>query len=197
MPSRNFWLRCQIENPFLGMSDRIYLPSTLPLIPFLAFRQGHPVFVETFRWNVFMEGGQSLNVGRKRGNVWLLELSTLTSILFLEGRGQSIRNLVYGERGLFLGLVVESDGWGSRRPNGTSLQEWEMDLGFLTQCGVLAKISSCLCHHFLEVLAPHMGCDHVGRLFLKTIRSSLNRFGHPCCFALPAKRLPRLVSGFS
>ena len=36
-------------------------------------------------------------------------------------------------------LVVESDGWGSRRPNGRSLQEWEMDLGFLTQCGVLAE----------------------------------------------------------
>jgi hypothetical protein len=93
-------------------------------------------------------------------------------------------------------LVVESDGWGSRRPNGRSLQEWEMDLGFLTQCGVLAKISSCPCHPFLPDLALLMGCGPAAHLFLKTIPSNLNRSGHRCFFVLNARLQRRLVNGF-
>jgi hypothetical protein len=54
-------------------------------ISYVEMYKGHPVFVETFRWNVFMEGAQSSNVGRKRGKTWLLELCSLTAILFLKG----------------------------------------------------------------------------------------------------------------
>jgi hypothetical protein len=89
-------------------------------------------------------------------------------------------------------LVVESDEWGSRRLNGTSLQEWEMDLGFLTQCGVLAKISSCPCHPFLPDLAPLTGCGPAAHLFLKTIPSNLNRFAPRCSFVPNARRRPPL-----
>lgn len=89
-------------------------------------------------------------------------------------------------------LVVESDEWGSRRLNGTSLQEWEMDLGFLTQCGVLAKISSCLCHHFLAVLALLTGCDPAVRLFPEKTPSNLNRFVPRCSFVPNARRRPPL-----
>ena len=92
-------------------------------------------------------------------------------------------------------LVVESDGCGSRRPNGRSLQECEMDLGFLTQCGVLAKISSCLCHHFLAVLALLMGCDPAVHRFLKASPSNLNRFAPRCSFVTNARRRRLLVSG--
>jgi len=94
-------------------------------------------------------------------------------------------------------LIVEIDGWGSRRPNGTSLQEWEMDLGFLTQCGVLAKISSCLCHRFLADLAPLTGCDLAVHRFLKASPSNLNRFVPRCSFVPNARRRRLLVSGFS
>jgi hypothetical protein len=92
-------------------------------------------------------------------------------------------------------LVVESDEWGSRRPNGTSLKEWEMDLGFLTQCGVLAKISSCLCHHFLAVFALLTGCDLAVHRFLKASPSNLSRFVPRCSFVPNARRRRLLVSG--
>jgi len=65
-----------------------------------------------------MEVGQSSNVGRKRDKAWLLELSTLTLILFLEARGQSIRNLVYGERGFLGNCLLKMTGGGVDVPTG-------------------------------------------------------------------------------